>query len=415
MRGMEGSSGLIDVRAQRDPGTIRITQISLLVASVGALLVVFGLIPMVGLVMTVVGAVLAARGGIGQTWYTAVAAGAALEVIARLLAGPSETLAGWLAVIASLTILCAVSLGYPTGGANDVWARLIARHIGKHIPGKPNVVPKNQPGAGSFLAVNTVYSVSPKDGTVLAIGAPTIALDEKLGTQGVRFKTAELGWIGRSDALINIVFTWQTSKVKTFADAQKYESTLSGTGAGSTVSIYPTVMNNVYGTKFKIIMGYKGSAEAQLAVERGEVEGHSTAWTAVKVAHPDWRPSKKISILAQFALTPHPDLKDVPTAVSLARNDEERQIVSTIVAAADIGLAFFTTPGVPADRLTALRRAFDATMKDKDFLDEVEKLKLVASPMKGEDLQQLIGKVSSLSPAMLEKVRHAYTANQAKE
>ena len=306
-------------------------------------------------------------------------------------------------------------IGYPTGGANDVWARVIARHIGKHIPGKPNVIPKNQPGAGSFLAVNTVYSVSPKDGTVLAIGAPTIALDEKLGTNGVRFKTAELGWVGRSDALINIVFTWQTSKVKTFADAQKYESTLSGTGAGSTVSIYPTVMNNVYGTKFKIIMGYKGSAEAQLAVERGEVEGHSTAWTAVKVAHPDWRPSKKISILAQFALNPHPDLKDVPTAVSLARNDEERQIVSAIVAAADIGLAFFTTPGVPADRLAALRRAFDTPMKDKDFLDEVEKLKLTASPMKGEELQQLIGKVTSLSPTMLEKVRTAYTANQAKE
>src|SRR5215468_5331304 len=306
-------------------------------------------------------------------------------------------------------------IGYPPGGSNDTFGRLLARHLGKHIPGKPAIVPKNQPGAGSFLAVNTIFNVSPKDGTVIGIGAPTIALDEKLGTQGVRFKTAELNWIGRSDALINIVFTWQTSKVKTFADAQKYESTLSGTGAGSTVSIYPTVMNNVYGTKFKIIMGYKGSAEAQLAVERGEVEGHSTAWTAVKVAHPDWRPSKKISILAQFALTPHPDLKDIPTAVSLARNDEERQIVSTIVAAADIGLAFFTTPGVPADRLTALRRAFDATMKDKDFLDEVEKLKLTASPMKGEDLQQLIKKVSSLSPTMLEKVRHAYTANQAKE
>jgi tripartite-type tricarboxylate transporter receptor subunit TctC len=303
-------------------------------------------------------------------------------------------------------------IGYPTGGANDVWARLVARHIGKHIPGKPNVIPKNQPGAGSFLAVNTVYSVSPKDGTVIALGAPTIALDEKLGTQGVRFKTAELNWIGRSDALINIVFTWHTSKVKTFADAQKYESTLSGTGAGSTVSIYPTVMNNVYGTKFKIIMGYKGSAEAQLAVERGEVEGHSTAWTAVKVGHPDWRPSKKISILAQFALTPHPDLKDIPTAVSLARNDEERQIVSAIVAAADIGLAFFTTPGVPADRVTVLRRAFDETMRDKDFLNEVDKLKLTASPMKGEDLQQLIKQVTSLSPTMLEKVRHAYTANQ---
>src|SRR5262249_18609485 len=199
---------------------------------------------------------------------------------------------------------------------------------------------------------------------------------------------------------------------KTFADAQKYEATLAGTGAGSTVSIYPTGMNNGFGTKFKLIMGYKGSAEGQLAGGRGGGGGDSAPWAAGKGAHPDWRAKKKNSIQAQFALTPHPDLKDIPTAVSLARNDEERQIVSAIVAAADIGLAFFTTPGVPADRLTALRRAFDATMKDKDFLDEVEKLKLTAAPMKGEDLQQLIKKVSDLSPTMLEKVRHAYTANQ---
>jgi tripartite-type tricarboxylate transporter receptor subunit TctC len=302
-------------------------------------------------------------------------------------------------------------IGYPPGGSNDVWSRLIARYIGKHIPGKPNVVPKNMPGAGSFLAVNTVYSVSPKDGTVIAIGAPTTALDEKLGTKGVRFKTAELNWVGRVDSLINIVFMWHTSKVKTFADAQKYESTLSGTGAGSTVSIYPTVMNNVFGTKFKLIMGYKGSAAAQLAVQRGEVEGHSTSWVAVKVGHPDWWPSKTISILVQFSLKRHPDLPDIPTAVDLARNDEERQILSAIVAAAEIGSAFFTTPGVPPDRLNALRRAFDATMQDKDFLADVKKTRLAVSPMKGEDLQQLVKRVSDLRPDLLEKVRHAYTTN----
>src|SRR5262247_2997796 len=219
-------------------------------------------------------------------------------------------------------------IGYPTGGANDVWARVIARHIGKHIPGKPNVIPKNQPGAGSFLAVNTVYSVSPKDGTVLAIGAPTIAHDEKLGTQGVRFKTAELNWIGRLDSLVNIVFMWKTSPVKTFADAQKIQATLSGTGVGSTVSIYPTVMNNVFGTKFKLVMGYKGSNEAMLAVERAEVEGHSTSWTALKVAHPDWIRDKSVTVFVQFALKRHPEMSDVPTAVELARNDEERAILS---------------------------------------------------------------------------------------
>ena len=180
------------------------------------------------------------------------------------------------------------------------------------------------PGAGSFLAVNRVHSTLPKDGTVIGLGAPTLALDEKLGSQGVRFKTAELNWLGRVDSLINIVMMWKTSPVKTIADAQKIESTLSGTGAGSTVSIYPTVLNNVIGTKFKLVMGYRGSNEAMLAMERGEVEGHSTAWSAVKVAKPDWVRDKTVSIIVQFALKRHPELPDVPTAVELARNDDER-------------------------------------------------------------------------------------------
>jgi tripartite-type tricarboxylate transporter receptor subunit TctC len=224
----------------------------------------------------------------------------------------------------------------------------------------------------------------------------------------VRFKTAELGWVGRIDSLINIVFMWHTSKVKTFADAQKYESTLSGTGKGSTVSIYPTVMNNVFGTKFKLVMGYKGSAEAQLAVERGEVEGHSTSWTAVKVGHPDWWPKKTISILVQFALKRHPELAGIPTAVELARSDEERQVLSAIMVAAEVGSAFFTTPGVPPERLAALRRAFDATMKDPAFLADAAKTKLTVGPMTGEALQKLVASVSNLSPEMLAKVRTAY-------
>jgi tripartite-type tricarboxylate transporter receptor subunit TctC len=300
-------------------------------------------------------------------------------------------------------------IGYPPGGSNDVYGRAIARHLGKHIPGNPNVIPKNTPGAGSFLAVNQIYNVSPKDGSVIGIGAPTIALDEKLGSQGVRFKTAELNWIGRVDSLINMIFMWKTSRIKTLADAQKQESTLSGTGAGSTVSIYPTVMNNVFGTKFKLIMGYRGSNEAMLAVERGEVEGHSTSWTALKVAHPDWMGDRNVAILVQFSIKRHAELPDVPTAVDLARNDEERQILSAIMAAAEVGTAFFTAPGIPTDRLAALRRAFDATMKDPDFLDEAQKTKLTVSPVAGEDLQKLVVDVSNLSPGLLEKVRIAYT------
>jgi len=300
-------------------------------------------------------------------------------------------------------------IGYPPGGSNDTFGRLLARHLGKHIPGKPAIVPKNQPGAGSFLAVNTIFNVAPKDGTVIGIGAPTIPLGEKLGTQGVRFKTAELNWIGRIDSLVNIVFMWKTSPVKTFADAQKRESTLSGTGVGSTVSIYPTVMNNVFATKFKLVMGYKGSNEAMLAVERGEVEGHSTSWTALKVAHPDWLRDANVAILVQFALKRHAELPDISTAVELARNDEERAILSAVMNATEVGTAFFTTPGVPADRLAALRRAFDAAMKDPELLADAQRINVGVSPLSGEELQRLVAEVSELPPALLDKVRAAYT------
>jgi tripartite-type tricarboxylate transporter receptor subunit TctC len=168
------------------------------------------------------------------------------------------------------------------------------------------------------------------------------------------------------------------------------------------------VSNNVLGTKFKLIMGYKGSNASMLAMERGEVEGHATSWTALKVAHPTWRPEKKISILAQFALKRHPELQEVPTIVELARNDEERQILSAVMNASEIGTAYFTSPGVPADRVEALRRAFDATMKDQEFLADAAKLRLGINPIPGEELQKLVVDVSKMPPALLEKVRAAY-------
>jgi tripartite-type tricarboxylate transporter receptor subunit TctC len=299
-------------------------------------------------------------------------------------------------------------VGYPTGGSNDTWSRILGRHIGNHIPGKPKVIVKNMPGAGSFVALNNIYNVLPKDGTIIALGAPTAPLDEKFGTANVRFKTAEFNWIGRIDSLINIVFMWHTSPVKTFDDALKRESTLAGTGVGSLVSIFPTVTNNVLGTKFKLIMGYKGSRAAQLAVEQGEVEGHSTSWTAVKVAHPDWRPQKKISILLQYALKKHTELQDVPLIVDFARTDEQRQILRAVMNASEIGTAYFTSPGVPKDRVEALRRAFDATMKDPAFLADAAKLRLGINPIAGEELQTLVTEVASMPPALLEKVRAAY-------
>jgi tripartite-type tricarboxylate transporter receptor subunit TctC len=299
-------------------------------------------------------------------------------------------------------------IGYPPAGSNDVYARTLGRYLGKHIPGHPSIVPKNMPGGGSFLALAYLYNVAPKDGTAIGIGAPTAPLDEKLGSPGVRFKAARFNWIGRIDSLVNIVFVWHTSPVKTFADAQRIESKLAATGAGSTVAIYPTVTNNVLGTKFKLIMGYKGSAEAQLAVERGEAEGHSTAWTAVKVAHPDWLSAHKINILVQYALKPHPELPDVPVVVDLARNDEQRAILRTVMNATEVGTSFMTTPGVPPKRVAMLRRAFDETMKDPDFLAEAARLKLTVNPLDGAELQNLVAEVSNLPPSLGERVRSVY-------
>ena len=201
------------------------------------------------------------------------------------------------------------------------------------------------PGAGSFLAVNQIFNVLPKDGTVIGIGAPTMALDEKLGSQGVRFKTAELNWVGRVDSLDQHGVHVEDLAGKDLRRRAERESTLSGTGAGSTVSIYPTVINNVLGTKFKLVMGYRGSNEAMLAVERGEVEGHSTSWTALKVAHPDWVGDESVSILVQFALKRHAELPDVPTAVELGRTDEDEH-PRAVMNASEVGSAFFTTPGV---------------------------------------------------------------------
>jgi tripartite-type tricarboxylate transporter receptor subunit TctC len=301
-----------------------------------------------------------------------------------------------------------IIVGFAPGGSNDTYSRMLAQHIGKHIPGNPNVIARNMPGAGSFLAVNHIFAAAPKDGTAIALGAPTMALDEKLGNPGVRFKTAELNWVGRVGPLVNIAFTWKTSPVKTLEQARQREATLSGTGAGSTASVYPQVLNNVLGTKFKLVMGYRGSNEAMLAVERGEVEGHSTAFEAVRAAKPSWLADGSINILVQFGLKRLPELPNVPTAIESAPNEQAREVLTAIMSASEIGTSFFTTPGLPADRLTALRRAFDATMADPAFVGDLSRMKMDMGPMKGEDLQKLVVDFSNMSPQLLDRVRAVY-------
>src|SRR5258705_2633099 len=216
-----------------------------------------------------------------------------------------------------------VIIGYPPAGANDLYARLVARHIGKHIPGNPSGIARNMPGGGSLVAANHIFNVAPKDGTVLGLIVPTAPLEERLGAANVRFKAAQFNWIGRLAPTPNVTFMNASAKVKTIKDALEYEAVLGATGRSSTVAIYPLSLNHIVGTKFKLVMGYTGSAEAMLAMERGEVEGHSTTWDGVKSRAEQHLRDKTINILVQHGIKRHPELPDVPTSVELGRTPDE--------------------------------------------------------------------------------------------
>jgi tripartite-type tricarboxylate transporter receptor subunit TctC len=331
--------------------------------------------------------------------------GAALLIGAALPAGAQ----GVDAFYAGKTIELIV--GYPPGGSNDVYGRAVARHIGRHIPGSPQVVFRNMPGAGSILAANHIYNVAPKDGTVLGLLAATNVLDERLGAPGVKFETAKFSWIGRVSSSINVTAMWNTSKIKTINDAFVAEASLGATGTGSTVYVYPNVLNRVLGAKFKLVMGYGGSNEAMLAMERGEVEGHSTSWEAYKSARPDWIKDKKINVVVQYGLNRHPDLPDVPTCVEIAKTDEQKQILRAVVNATEIGKAILSSPGIPAERVLALRKAFMDMTEDAEFISELEKMRVELTPIDGAKLQELVQEVGNLTPELVQKIKAVYGAN----
>jgi tripartite-type tricarboxylate transporter receptor subunit TctC len=299
-------------------------------------------------------------------------------------------------------------IGYPTGGSNDIYARVVAQHIGRHIPGSPRVIAVNMPGAGSMLAANHLFTVAPRDGSVIASVSQGIPLQAKLGYPEVRYETSKFNWIGRMAQSTSVTMAWHTSKVMTFTDALRNEVTLSATGAGSTVTIYPNVMNELLKTRFKLIMGYKGSGEGMLAMQRGEVEGHSTTWEAVKAVHPEWVPKGQVRVLVQHAISRNPELPDAPTSVELTTNPDDRAVMRVIMGANDVGKSFFTTPGVPPERIAALRRAFDAMIKDPAFIESVAKIRGEIGALTGEELQALIGELDALPPSLFDRVKTVY-------
>jgi tripartite-type tricarboxylate transporter receptor subunit TctC len=296
-------------------------------------------------------------------------------------------------------------IGYSVGGGYDVYARLIAKHLGKHIPGNPTVTPKNMEGAGSLRLANWLYNVAAKDGHVFGTIGRGTGFDPLLGSKTAQFDGTKFNWIGSANDEVSVCVVWNgRSKVTKFDDLLTQELAVGGTGAAADTDQFPRIINGVLGTKMKIITGYPGGNDVNLALERGEVDGRcGWSWSSVKSTRANWMSEKKITILMQLSLAKHPDLPDVPLIVDLTKNEEQRQILKLIFARQALGRPFLAPPGVPADRVAMLRKAFMDTMADKEFLAEADKAQLEITPVAGDQIQKLVAEVYQTPAAVAHK------------
>ena len=303
-------------------------------------------------------------------------------------------------------------VGTGPGGGYDLFARAVARHIGNHIPGNPTVIVQNQAAAGGLVMVNQLYSLGPKDGTVMAApinGIPTAPL---LEPAAARFDAAKLNWIGSTNRETYVAYAWHTAGVRSLADLLQKELIVGATAAGTTLVDFPLVTNKFLGTRFRVVRGYDSTPQINVAMERGEVEGiGGIGWQSVKTTIPQWIAEKKITVIAQYGLHRDPELADAPTMLELAKTDADRQALTMMFARTEYGRPYFVPPDVPPARVEALRRAFDATMKDPDFIADAAQLQLDLSPATGEEVQALVAKLAGTPADIAARVRAALDAS----
>jgi tripartite-type tricarboxylate transporter receptor subunit TctC len=303
-------------------------------------------------------------------------------------------------------------VGSGPGGGYDLFARAVARHIVDHIPGNPTLIVQNQAAAGGLVMVNQLYGIGPKDGTIIAApvnGIPTAPL---LEPAGARFDATKLNWIGSTNRETYVAFAWHTAPVRSLADLMKTELIVGATAAGTTLVDFPMVTNKFLGTKFKVVRGYDSTRQINIAMERGEVEGiGGIGWQSVKTQTPQWITEKRITVIAQYGLLRDPQLAGAPTMLELAKTDADRQALTMMFARTEYGRPYFAPPDVPAARVEALRRAFDATMKDPGFIADAAQLQLELSPMTGEEVQALVAKLAGTPPEIAARVRAALEAS----
>jgi tripartite-type tricarboxylate transporter receptor subunit TctC len=281
-------------------------------------------------------------------------------------------------------------IGYSPGATYDLYARLIARHLGDHIPGHPKIIPRNMPGGGSHIAVNYVSKIGPKDGTVIGTADQALPVEQAMGDKRLVVDVDKLNWIGNPIASNNTTVAWAASGIQTIDDVRKQKVAVGATG-GSTSSQYPMVMNALLGTKFDVVLGYPGANDINLAMERGEVSAKgSDSWAAWKATRPRWLTDHKINVLVQIGLTKNPEIGAVPLMMDLAKNDSDRAVLKLLSTSVVIGRPLFTAPGVPLERVAALRQAFDETMKDPALIAEAKSANMDLAPVSGERLQALV-------------------------
>ena len=298
-------------------------------------------------------------------------------------------------------------VGIAVGSGYDINARLLARHMAAHIPGQPTIIVQNQPGAGSLAMTNALYHTGPFDGTVMGAsfnGMPTTPL---LQPSAARFDPTKFNWLGSTNRETQVTYVWHDAPAQVLEDARAREIVMGAQAPGSTQFDYPVIAKNLFGFKFKVVAGYESTPKIHLAMESGEVHGTIANWSTLKAINTDWITDNKIRILAQWALQKSPDLPEVPLFIDLAKTDAERDALRLVLARLEYGRPFFLPPDVPVARVEALRRAFDATMKDPAYLAEADKLKIDVEPLSGEAVGALVEQVSRTPADSVARVRAA--------
>lgn len=297
-------------------------------------------------------------------------------------------------------------VGYGPGTGYDVYMRVVQRHIGKHIPGKPNVVPENMPGAGGLVMTNYLYNVAPRDGAVIGLPSRNLVSDPLHGNESAKFDALKFGWIGSVSSDVSTCLTWRASGVTTLDDVMKRETKIGGNGPQTDSALMPRVLNQLIGTKFKVFNGYPDSAAVGLAMEQGEVDGYcGFTFGSVRSARPAWLERNLVAVVAQMAPGKHRDLPDVPNALDLLTDEVSRQMFRLVFGLGKMGRPIAAPPGVPVDRLAALRAAFAATLVDPEFLADIKKSSIdFDGPIDGAAIEALIRQMYASPKSVVDKV-----------